>query len=703
MKTPQQLSQEIIDIIKATGNYFVGNTSGMSNDGTVNVYHPKGYSISAIAANPISSGEVIVFKVNDTWYAFGEQRTIVKQDVLIQRKSSSSDEVIYPVITLLNVDLYLYPKPPDNNLGDFWLTGGKNSLKKIDGFNVASNETVGFSARDGFLLNLGNKFIATTNSYLLNYSYYNDDYNKRFYPQKYKFLVNNQITTIESNEYNWNAVDAFNPVFCYLGNNIWQSYIEIGTGFIINNTNKYLKGAIQEDVPGAESFEELKKNVFYPYSDINAYDFVKLDAVILPDNSNKIIHDGIVETLSNSSTVENLDVSSFDVRYALRNRTVNCTTWTPSGNTTFTYTATRSGNYTYTENIQGELLGLHFGKQYITQQFNYTQTGTYTPKTPSTDGYNRSFTYSGINNLFLKSVGSESTLQLNSSGKFLVVPLRDEGLTLESTGLSLSFVESASFFRPYVDYSQIQSLNLSEYIGEPVLFFQTINNKPYAIRGDITSVTYSPGIFRFALSVTITEFKPIPYSQGNENSLPTYYLILDNGCFWNYYLSQYDDGFNTFADVKNPCFIWANNEYNTSAGKRDVWKFSYEINYNTFVVKCNQTLPFIHLSPISRYTIRQPYSERIDKINSDSLLSTDNLIGRKIYRVCYDYYVNEYTSFVENSNKQRAIAQWGIDNDGNVKYEKTFLVDYKIKFPYLLENGDLDAQGIIVSSHSYHP
>jgi hypothetical protein len=65
--------------------------------------------------------------------------------------------------------------------------------------------------------------------------------------------------------------------------------------------------------------------------------------------------------------------------------------------------------------------------------------------------------------------------------------------------------------------------------------------------------------------------------------------------------------------------------------------------------------------------------------------------------------VNEYTSFVENSNKQRAIAQWGIDNDGNVKYEKTFLVDYKIKFPYLLENGDLDAQGIIVSSHSYHP
>lgn len=100
MKSPQQLSQEIIDIIKATGNYFVGNTSGMSNDGTVNVYHPKGYSISAIAANPISSGEVIVFNVNGVWYAFGEQRTVIKQDILIQRKSRAIVDNDYPVITL---------------------------------------------------------------------------------------------------------------------------------------------------------------------------------------------------------------------------------------------------------------------------------------------------------------------------------------------------------------------------------------------------------------------------------------------------------------------------------------------------------------------------------------------------------------------------------------------------------------------------
>lgn len=100
MKSFQQLSQEIIDIIKATNNYFIGNTSGMNNDGTVNVHHPKGYSVNAIAANPISSGEVIVFNVNNTWYAFGEQRTVVKEDVLIQRKSRAKKIEVYPVKTL---------------------------------------------------------------------------------------------------------------------------------------------------------------------------------------------------------------------------------------------------------------------------------------------------------------------------------------------------------------------------------------------------------------------------------------------------------------------------------------------------------------------------------------------------------------------------------------------------------------------------
>ena len=122
MKSPQQLSQEIIDIIKATGNYFVGNTSGMSNDGTVNVYHPKGYSVSAIAANPISSGEVIVFNVNGTWYAFGEQRTVVKEDILVLRKSRARDEEnsVKTIFGIYN---------SNNNVTTFYLGGDRTSQK----------------------------------------------------------------------------------------------------------------------------------------------------------------------------------------------------------------------------------------------------------------------------------------------------------------------------------------------------------------------------------------------------------------------------------------------------------------------------------------------------------------------------------------------------------------------------------------------
>ena len=130
MKSPQQLSQEIIDIIKATGNYFVGNTSGMSNDGTVNVYHPKGYSVSAIAANPISSGEVIVFNVNGTWYAFGEQRTVVKEDILVLRKSRARDDEEYSVKTIFTIS---------NNTTEtlsVYLGGDRTSkqLRKVEGY-----------------------------------------------------------------------------------------------------------------------------------------------------------------------------------------------------------------------------------------------------------------------------------------------------------------------------------------------------------------------------------------------------------------------------------------------------------------------------------------------------------------------------------------------------------------------------------------
>jgi hypothetical protein len=188
MKSPQQLSQEIIDIIKATGNYFVGNTSGMSNDGTVNVYHPKGYSISAIAANPISSGEVIVFKVNDIWYAFGEQRTVVKQDILIQRKSRAIVDNYYVTV------LYSIKNDTINNL---YIGGDRN--KQL--LNILELEN---TVTKGFITNLGSK------KYSCDAIIFGNNINNIFHKSRsFKTLLNN-------------TTEVFNAKrLTFVGNGIW--------------------------------------------------------------------------------------------------------------------------------------------------------------------------------------------------------------------------------------------------------------------------------------------------------------------------------------------------------------------------------------------------------------------------------------------------------------------------------------------------
>jgi hypothetical protein len=189
MKSPQQLSQEIIDIIKATGNYFVGNTSGMSNDGTVNVYHPKGYSISAIAANPISSGEVIVFNVNGTWYAFGEQRTVVKQDILILRKSRAiADDDYYVTV------LYSIRNGTINNL----YIGGDRGRQLLNILELRSTVT------RGFITNLGRK------EYSCDAIIFGNNINNIFHKSRSsKILLNN-------------TTEVFNTKrLTFVGNGIW--------------------------------------------------------------------------------------------------------------------------------------------------------------------------------------------------------------------------------------------------------------------------------------------------------------------------------------------------------------------------------------------------------------------------------------------------------------------------------------------------
>ena len=242
MKSPQQLSQEIIDIIKATGNYFVGNTSGMSNDGTVNVYHPKGYSISAIAANPISSGEVIVFNVNGVWYAFGEQRTVIKQDILIQRKSRAIVSDDYPVITLFGKVIIA-----DNN--QILSIGGNQPKKQIKinnqlitvPFGEDDNSSETYTICNGYIVNLNKKEYAAFFDWNYGYPFYHPDNPNVTYIS----IINNIKTEIVAGRF-----------ASYLGYGLWT-----------NESSLVIRNGVLTDYSASNSIVENEINPLLTYND----------------------------------------------------------------------------------------------------------------------------------------------------------------------------------------------------------------------------------------------------------------------------------------------------------------------------------------------------------------------------------------------------------------------------------------------------
>lgn len=123
MKNEEQLAQEIIKIMKASSQFFVGNAAGMNSDDTVNVRHPKGYSVNAIAGNAVRSGQVSVFQDNASgnWYAFtNNESTLDREDVAIFRRSKPSGE---PEPRPINLQI-LYFTYSDGSGYFRWYVGG---------------------------------------------------------------------------------------------------------------------------------------------------------------------------------------------------------------------------------------------------------------------------------------------------------------------------------------------------------------------------------------------------------------------------------------------------------------------------------------------------------------------------------------------------------------------------------------------------
>jgi hypothetical protein len=696
MKSPQQLSQEIIDIIKATGNYFVGNTSGMSNDGTVNVYHPKGYSISAIAANPISSGEVIVFKVNDIWYAFGEQRTVIKQDILIQRKSRAI-VVNHSIITLIGVEGLGNSGllPGTGNHTEFWLTGGRYREKRIDNLNDTSNRYDSrYSANTGFITNLGNgKYYVASNLYNPNTDF-SDDFSTFGYDKVLRFQKNNILTTIPIDH------SFINQDLYYQGNGIWQSVPENGMTDILTALELPLYGTS------------------------------------LPRDKNCVVYNNVLHQYTGTVAFETFEpkTKSLSLIIGFANKSVEYETYLPNGNSLFAYNATRSGNlsqFTYTESVSGNLLLIAWAKQYITHTFTADKISNLTRMSSDSlvSNYKLTKTISKTETVTLKTFGDTGSkdIILDTASKFYVIEMiPSEPLTLESTAFTVNHEDVGVNFYEDIEGMVFDPFN---FIGENIITSYAIDNKkPYLIKGVLEEVTLVPvstisGIKnRMRLVFNITSKKALPKIKykGTESvyiandgkwGLPINAIILDNGGFWNYWLlSQINN--DSYYGTANAYVVYRDVYFNSNeSGVGSGWINYYSPDPFSPV----PTIPgfesqvfgecFISAHPLPGFL----FSKKIAPAHP--ILLTDNLVNNKIYSVRNTYTLqNDYQLL--NGNllsdqirfSQLPIAQWDISQDGKIKYKNTFLVDYEMTVPYFEGDPKALVSGITVpQSYSYYP
>lgn len=495
MKTPQQLSQEIIDIIKATGNYFVGNTSGMSNDGTVNVYHPKGYSISAIAANPISSGEVIVFKVNDTWYAFGEQRTVVKQDVLIQRKLRASSDVIYPVITLFSID-QTFENSFEKETRRIYLGGNKIS-KRMTARNGEEIEFIDipFKINGNLVLSSNVKgFISNKNIY---FNYKTDNSNiflSIIQGQKYLVSLDGVIGTPENTRKMYVGTK-------YLGDGVWESpewnvtnqividtpaQVEVAPGWNTHRVNQVVTGNHTVVVNSVIQNYSYNETAIYAFA-LNRIQFtreyqtwngsykesVELTGVTLQSN--------IPGTPYRLSWLDKWDINApflnFKTAYFLQEFKANVTFSTEGGSLGNPYLPPEPRIYT--------------------QEVNKIKLISKNINTPGREINSDDF-------VRVKSYTLESELTINSISLTLYI---------EITNYSGNIQEFQSDFM----------------IGMPILFSRAIELDNYLIYGNISSASInflpSPDVLTITISITKKVKRPCSF-QG---------LLSNNGSFYSYY------------------------------------------------------------------------------------------------------------------------------------------------------------------------
>lgn len=699
MFSDRQLQELWDKILKS--RFISVNTSGGRNNQQIWV-NLNGRRIQARCFGDVPSGECLAVQLDTKeWLLVKAQVADIPQESIRNlelRRTKSKEKVEYNIATLLLAYL-----PPAVN-AEYWATGGRRN-KRFNDLDVPLNNNVSLDGKDGYLMNLGKGYlIAVSNSaQVINYDSIS---NRSYAPQNINNVINGQLTAFTANFYASGESYNFSRPLCYLGNGVWQSPIENGIGRIIANigNGKLIFGARM--VGNFPSYQGISRVAQFAGDTVT----VRIDANILPDDKNFVIHDGILEELPGSLSINVVGISALDttdILFGLRERAIAHQTYTPYGYKNFNYISTLSGvteEYIYIESQSGEVLVIAWGKQYITHIFDIEKQSKYTS---SSSGYtlSESITQStqSLTLRYYDDPEQSKAIALNCNDKFLSLQssvLNSETLDIESLTLeSESFAMQLGAF----DYSKVNpTFDLSAYVGENYLFCQVINNKPYLIKGTIyfAALLGSRPTFKFSISDFIV-LPSLKYkSNGDEyrtiNYLPFYQLILDNGCFWNYYLTGFivSRGGDVSTGIAYPYLIFQENS------SSDQWKFEYGAITRKFELLCDQTLQFINTNPVTRYCMQFNFYQNL--ILSETLLLTDNLVNNKIYRVVESQFLQEFTRRDFIYMTKIPIAEWVISSDGNIKYNRTFLTNYRIRYPYYdRQTEELTAEGISIQSHSY--
>lgn len=636
----------------------------------------------------------------------------------------------------------------------------KLGFEESEGFNL-------FEGGDAFIMNLGGgKFLCSTNRFELPPTFYGGAANRKYWRQQFLTQKSNKtVTELIPDIYKVNGAFGYlgNGIYqSMIEDGMGQIYDAVDDGLSIIDSQVFIQnrgtldayyngfgrdiGAPSEGFPylnrlDANILPETKNVVVLSDEIINLTGTLSINTAGIYDfdlitngkpgsygnnfealksnnyerilQSNYLINTTVDETFnpggSGNSPILQYQVTFRDrPLFGWRNRNIEHQTWLPNGNKTFAFSSSASksgGTYTYSETMTGELMMMSWDEKYIVHQFtDVTKVSTLNTESNPVE-FSEIFTNTGNQKLTLKTYGdvdNEKDIILNSSGKFFIL---NKSYTDLSSNNSISLTLDTTIFRIRITkslnyYSTFNpDLNLNAYVGENIITSQSIDGFAYLIKGLIESITQENNTIYVTISITEKKRLPTikssyPYHKGFSD--PFYQsIVLDNGVFWNYYLSYRPDNVVVEARLSYRRFNQAGTGFNSIA---PYWG-------NTFGdLVCDQTMPFIHNNPI---TVPFCSYQRVSNLFPPSnLLKVDNLVGDSIYRIDEYLFLETY---IDNINKKDTritkmpVSEWQIFSNGDIKYKKTFLVNYDLQRPFYNSTTDDVEANLISVGNSYHP